>query len=66
MTGYWPSGCWILKESDFDLRLTGFEDDELARLLAQQDAVEDSQMRMTFRSCRRAVHLRRPATSGFL
>ncbi len=29
-----------LKESDFDLRLTGFEDDELARLLAQQDAVE--------------------------
>ncbi|MGA7416205.1 MAG: site-specific DNA-methyltransferase, partial [Bryobacteraceae bacterium] len=29
-----------LKESDFDLSLTGFEDDELARLLAQQDAVE--------------------------
>ena len=29
-----------LKESDFDLSLTGFEDDELARLLAQQDAVD--------------------------
>jgi DNA modification methylase len=29
-----------LKESDFDLNLTGFEDGELARLLAQQDAVE--------------------------
>ena len=29
-----------LKESEFNLSLTGFEDDELARLLAQQDAVE--------------------------
>jgi len=29
-----------LRESDFDLSLTGFEDEELARLLAAQDAVE--------------------------
>jgi DNA modification methylase len=29
-----------LKELDFDLDLTGFEDDELARLLATQDAAE--------------------------
>jgi len=29
-----------LKETDFDLSLTGFEDEELARLLAAQDAVE--------------------------
>jgi len=29
-----------IQESDFDLSLTGFEDDELARLLAAQDAAE--------------------------
>ena len=29
-----------LRESDFDLNLTGFEDQELARLLAAQEAVE--------------------------
>jgi ParB-like chromosome segregation protein Spo0J len=29
-----------LKELDFDLGLTGFEDEELARLLAAQDAAE--------------------------
>src|SRR5579863_10377592 len=29
-----------LKESDFDLNLTGFEDEELERLLAAQEAVQ--------------------------
>ena len=29
-----------MKESDFDLSLTGFDDEELARLLAAQDAAE--------------------------
>src|SRR5580658_1660323 len=29
-----------LQEADFDLGLTGFEDEELARLLAAQDSVE--------------------------
>jgi ParB-like chromosome segregation protein Spo0J len=29
-----------IQEADFDLSLTGFEDDELARLLAAQDAAE--------------------------
>src|ERR1700685_1846546 len=29
-----------IQESDFDLSLTGFEDEELARLLAAQDSVE--------------------------
>ena len=30
----------LLQESDYDLNVVGFEDEELARLLAQQDAAE--------------------------
>jgi ParB-like chromosome segregation protein Spo0J len=50
-----------LKDLDFDLGLTGFEDEELARLLAAQDAAEGLTDEDAFLSYRKPQSLR-PAT----
>ena len=42
-----------LQEEDFDLSLIGFEDEELARLLAAQDAAEGLRTKMRSRNSRR-------------
>ena len=40
MTHYWRQNWLRCKQEDFNLDLIGFEDEELARLLAAQDAAE--------------------------
>ena len=42
-----------IQASDFDLTLTGFDDDELVRLLAAQDASEGPPMKIRFPNCQR-------------
>jgi len=42
-----------LQEEDFDVSLIGFDDEELARLLAAQDATEGLTTRMRYRRCRK-------------